>query len=137
MDNEELNLWIMDHCDNEEHEIEGGKCIPYIGWFWRTVDFESGSVPIGNCGSFIGFMENNKWDYPERLMTDAELSIVVGYIGDAIRNPDRKWELVKSLWDYMQTLTIDFVESDPPNTVMSRTEKPSNPSITDLPKTEP
>ena len=40
-----------------------GKAIPYIGWFWREVMFDNVTLCLGDCGEFIGFMENNKWGY--------------------------------------------------------------------------
>lgn len=49
-----------------------GKRIPYIGWFWRDTDFARKRIYIGHTGDYIGVMENNKWDYPERQMTEAE-----------------------------------------------------------------
>jgi len=58
--------------DRIYESILGEKLIPYIGWFWRTVDFDKdycwlGIIPNeGNSGAkkpLIGFMVNNKWDY--------------------------------------------------------------------------
>ena len=54
----------------------GEKAIPYIGWFWRTVDFNKdycmlGVLPVydseyeSNDKPKVGFMENNKWNYYE------------------------------------------------------------------------
>ena len=105
----DINAWLENHCDDDDHAIEGGKSIPYIGWYWRDVDFESGNVPIGDCGTFIGFMENNKYDYPERLLTPAEFEVILGKISAAMINPDRKWEEMKSLWIYMQTLSFNDI----------------------------
>jgi hypothetical protein len=45
-----------------------GKVIPYIGWYWREVNFDS-PITLGHCGRFAGFMENNKWGYDERTLT--------------------------------------------------------------------
>ena len=90
MKSEELNAAIREICDDESFDAEiadTGKNIPYIGWFWRTVDFDSetydfGIIPRGtpswtmSSGSddethgprttavMVGFMENNKWGYP-------------------------------------------------------------------------
>lgn len=67
MNSKELNKKINAICesDNMPFVAYGGKPIPYIGWFWREVDFDSddgymfGVLPDGK----IGFMENNKWNY--------------------------------------------------------------------------
>ena len=49
-----------------------GKRLPYIGWFWRDVDWSRddcvlGIIPRGADGNdkpLVGFMESNKWGYP-------------------------------------------------------------------------
>lgn len=94
------------------------KRVPYIGWFWRHVSFHCPErVPIGDCGEFIGFMENNKWDYPERYLTRDEFDKMMGIIDAAMeanrqggilseieKNVDDK---LKELWDWFQTLKIE------------------------------
>lgn len=61
-----------------------GKRIPYIGWFWRDADFVGKQISIGRTGNgYIGVMENNKWGYPERLMTEQEVSMFVDYLEQA------------------------------------------------------
>ena len=75
MNSNQLNDAIAEICDKDgmPYEAFGGKCIPYIGWFWRTVDFDKDSCWFGvmpplpdNPGkTYVGFMENNKWNYPE------------------------------------------------------------------------
>ena len=65
-----------------------GKLFPYVGWFWRAVSWDNGcqrgyklyipsdsaerydpdAIP-GDEPQFIGFMENNKWDYEEGRCT--------------------------------------------------------------------
>ena len=59
---------------NIELTTQGGgrKVIPYLGMFWRDVDWagriELDFDPIdGAC-----FDESGKWDYPRRQLTDAE-----------------------------------------------------------------
>jgi len=80
MNSDELNEVIGEVCDeSDEHDFEafGGKVIPYIGWFWREVDFDEEDYSFGvipadaefiDCqdglGNKVGFMENNKWGYP-------------------------------------------------------------------------
>lgn len=51
------------------------------------------------------------------------------------RDRDRAWAASAEIFDALAAACRGQVSR--PNTVMSRTEKPSNPSITDLPKTEP
>jgi hypothetical protein len=84
MNNKNLNNLIEIICDDSsEYESFGGKSIPYIGWGWREVNFDSkdydfGILPYQGYGATIetgfinlqstpimklGFMENNKWDY--------------------------------------------------------------------------
>jgi len=72
---DELNEAISAICDdNSLYEAFGGKCIPYIGWFWRRVNFDQPDHEFGvllpntsesdpNPVARVGFMENNKWDY--------------------------------------------------------------------------
>ena len=57
-----------------------GKRIPYIGWFWRHTDFVNKRISIGNTGRYVGVMENNKWGYPERLMTEEEATKFIEYL---------------------------------------------------------
>ena len=76
MTSDELNNAIRTIADDEtiDYECFGGKKIPYLGWFWRTVDFDRfiehgyrfGVVPASAEDELValnGFMENNKWDY--------------------------------------------------------------------------
>ena len=113
----ELNRFVAEYANNEEGEnAERDKRIPYIGWYWRNVGWTGDYIPIGHCGEFVGFMVNNKWDYPERSLTEDERKAVLtiiekayklsregGILSDIIVNT--KQELDK-LWDLMQTFTI-------------------------------
>lgn len=73
MNSEELNekISLLDDMDDPPFCAFGEKPIPYIGWFWREVDFDKeaytfGIVPGANTRKglpVVGFMENNKWDY--------------------------------------------------------------------------
>ena len=77
---EKLNKKLAEIADESEKygfEAFGGKALPYIGWYWRNVNFdredgyEFGILPViksdweTNTKKQIGFMENNKWDYDE------------------------------------------------------------------------
>jgi hypothetical protein len=120
--NRTLNNFVAryaDYGDDEDGVVrDHDKRIPYIGWFWRDVDFASREpyIPIGNCGEFIGFMENNKWDYPQRRLTPDEVKQVVdivceahrlnregGLLSDIEKNTIAKLE---ELWPVMQTFKI-------------------------------
>lgn len=95
------------------------KRLPYIGWFWRHIEFSNiESIPIGKCEDFVGFMANNKWDYPERYLTREEAMQVIklideaiaasregGLLSDTIEKRDNK---LKELWNYMQTLDVPY-----------------------------
>jgi hypothetical protein len=62
---------IIDEGVNGDNREEG---IPYMGWFWRYFDFIAKDVTIGEDGdNNIGVMANNKWDYPQRQMTEVEV----------------------------------------------------------------
>ena len=104
--------------EDDEDANEHGKRVPYIGWFWRSVDFASPEpyIPIGNCGEFVGFMESNKWDYPQRDLTPEEaeqvIAIVVeaynidrggGILSDIVKNAGDK---LAELWPLLQTFEI-------------------------------
>ena len=92
-----------------------GKCLPYIGWYWRNIPFHSPTyIPIGDCGEFIGFMANNKWGYPERTLTEKEGEELISLFDEAIRI-SRKGGLLsevrgeldehlKEIWDFMESL---------------------------------
>jgi len=92
------------------------KRVPYIGWFWRSADFANKLISIGDCGEFIGIMENNKWDHPERLLTEEECDNVIAIIENAMREQEKGGDVsqmvkktrleLEKLWPYLQTLSI-------------------------------
>lgn len=104
MNSEQLNKKIREICDKDELSIEGGKCIPYIGWFWRDVDFDAetysfGIIPTGTGDYFnspseapyVGFMENNKWGYEyTKPLTKTEWVNVKNLLVIAVLNPNRE-----------------------------------------------
>ena len=107
---------ISDYSPNNKDPHGHGKRIPYIGWYWRSIDMFNNNVFVGDCGDFIGVMQNNKWGYPERKMTNDEykelkerlfqiLSFWNGWgnIGENFRKTDN---LAEELWAWMQTLEI-------------------------------
>lgn len=108
--NELYNIQVSRLADysNEEHKTIDkhghGKRIPYIGWFWRNTDFVGKRVSIGDCGSFIGVMENNKWGYAEREMTAEEVDKFIEYIERGFAGQDKAEEVFNELWGWFQTL---------------------------------
>lgn len=114
-----LNDWcadVSDCLDGDDDPHGHGKRLPYIGWFWRSVDFANRRIPIGDCGDFIGFMENNKWGHPARNLTDSEADQVIGLlwqartVGDAAGSVREvhaaRDRVLVDLWDLMQTFTV-------------------------------
>lgn len=104
----------------EENVIPAGldfrKRLPYIGWYWRHLEFSSGKLPLGNCKNYIGFMANNKWNYHERETTPEEFIVIMALIDTAIIVSQQGGELGKimrethtalnEVWRYLQTLTV-------------------------------
>ena len=116
--NEIINDFIANYADYDEWEEDihwHGKRIPYIWWFWRSVDFYNKNISIGECGDFIWFMENNKWDYPERSLTDGECESVLSIIWNAKKESEKCGSLsdirksthqeLDRLWDLFQSFT--------------------------------
>lgn len=112
-----LNDWCGDVADYSENDKRGsGKRLPYIGWYWRSVDFAAKSIPVGDCGEFIGFMENNKWGYSERDLTPDEADHAIALLWKAREESNRgglvsdlydaRDAVLTELWDWMQTLTV-------------------------------
>jgi len=105
-----------DYKDNERDPHGHGKQLPYIGWYWRHLEFSEGNLPIGDTGDYIGFMANNKWDYPERATTPEEFAHIMEMIDDAMRESEQGGLVsdiqqktnakLDELWEYLQTLTI-------------------------------
>ncbi len=120
MNNAERNerIWEWADYQKSDRDIHGHrKRIPYIGWFWRNADFENKLVHIGNSGQLIGVMENNKWDYARRVMTEEEVDVFVDYLDKAFTLIDRgdapQAEAVfLELWDWFQGLPLDYYPPD-------------------------
>lgn len=95
MDSKLLNDKIGNICAYDssiEFNAFGGKPIPYIGWFWRDVDFDNfdryfGVIPVDSGYDddenhekpLVGFMENNKWNY------------------DLLQASEREWKEIRRL----------------------------------------
>jgi hypothetical protein len=116
--NAELVNMLYNRVVSDLADSNGEKRIPYIGWFWRDADFVHKQITIGYIPSesYIGVMENNKWDYPERLMTVAEVDKFIELIDTVIRVGSAgglasdltaaKDAALKELHDWMQTLQV-------------------------------
>lgn len=80
------NTQVCSFCEmfDESGEFENDKTVPYMGWFWRTTDFIGKSITIGKSFRYVGVMENNKWGYASRSMTEAEVDKFVEYLDKAI-----------------------------------------------------
>ncbi len=117
-----LNEKIRGICDRgDEFEVKGlegtGKAIPYIGWYWRDVDFND-EIILGYCPpvmtfleqnpGFVGFMENNKWGYDQWTITEEQADRLKGLLLVAVAYPTQ--EKLQAVFDYMQTLRKEFVE---------------------------
>lgn len=114
----EYNDFLRSHADlGDDEDIHGhGKRLPYIGWFWRHLRFHSKRLPIGNCGSFIGFIENNKWDYPQRHTTEDEFASIIAIVDEAMRLDQEGGQLseivarrnskLNELWPLLQMMTV-------------------------------
>ncbi len=110
--NERYNAFCRRWADTED----GEKRIPYMGWFWRDVDFWSRRIPLGFGQSLVAFMEKNKWDHYSRLATVEEVEAIMaaldeamacslqgGVVTEAIEATNRA---LKRLWDWMQELPM-------------------------------
>lgn len=125
MSSKELNERIhnLDHSNVKPYvSCIGEKVIPYIGWYWRDVHFNTvgkyslGVIPVGtkevlsptNTKPLVGFMENNKWGYPYVDLTRQEWSKLKALIIVAVMSietkPLAKCTLAfKAVDDYMQS----------------------------------
>ncbi len=95
----ELNKKIAEICDN--WDIGHGKCIPYVGWYWREVNFDDKNYVFGIIpGEFVGFMENNKWDCDYRDTTPEEWEEIKDALCDAVDTPCK--ETTEKVWNMIQ-----------------------------------
>jgi hypothetical protein len=118
--NNRLNEFVSTYADYKDNEVTPhgvGKRVPYIGWYWRAVDFVGGNIPIGDCGQFVGVMANNKWDYNERMLTPDEAAQVTAIVWKAKELSEQGGELneiirgtkaeLEKLWDLFQTFNVE------------------------------
>lgn len=129
----EINEFLRKFDDNDADKRwsvknfteDSGKVVPYIGWFWREVDFEK-PFQLGYCPEqsgqdtgeivtegvrhgFVGFMRNNKWFYPEWMVTEEQRKEIVARLVGIIDKPTQK--KFQNFFDYMQTLRPENLQS--------------------------
>lgn len=111
MDSTELNeklSEISDESGKYGFECFGGKALPYIGWFWRTVNFDAtdgyyfGLCPNPKGTMNVGFMENNKWDYSYVYANADEWKKIKDALRVVAENPNS--ETLKTANDLIQAL---------------------------------
>lgn len=110
--------------------LDTGKLIPYIGWFWRHVDFtrpltigftktwESvlDSYPKSKIAEFIqslemtdsffGFMENNKWGYWETEINTRDSNIIIKALQKAVYHKHK--DNFKAAFDVIQKIGLKY-----------------------------
>ncbi len=114
MDSKTLNAKIKELDGDDRFTVKGledsGKVIPYIGWFWRNVDFTR-AISLGyttegeeewDAPDFVGFMENNKWGYPEVTCTLEQTENVERLLILAVEKPSN--QTLQAVFGYIQTL---------------------------------
>jgi len=114
--NDALNRLISQNDNNAENDTE--KPVPYIGWYWRSINFfDQGdcSIAVTHDG-YVGFCQNNKWDYEERTLTEAELLTFRNMIWEAYQLDHKGGQLseimkatrkaIKAAGDYIASLEV-------------------------------
>ena len=114
MTSDELNSALSD-LDDENLEVHGldatGKSVPYIGWYWRYIDFDRpiplarcqpDPAPFGSGTSFVGFIAKNKWGYDQWDTSEKEAKRIRELAEDLTKAPSNK--KAQALFDYVQTL---------------------------------
>lgn len=105
MNDDELNqkLSKLTHEDKGFSYMGWENKFPYMGWYWRTVDFSRIRLGKVECGT-TGFMENNKWSYDEYECTPEESKIIKDICVDIVLDNNIDMEKRKRLIDYFNTL---------------------------------
>ncbi len=109
MDDKELNARLAEGLADVAypHGLDSGKAIPYVGWFWRYIDFTdrlSLYYPSGSGGFdvpvFFGFMQNNKWDYDTVSVNDGDRDAIRAALVNYVNDPCEA--TAKAAWDKVQ-----------------------------------
>lgn len=111
----ELNDFLgrVADCDDIMADPHGmGKRVPYHGWYYRSLPWDKGYVPIARGHGLTGFCQSNKWGHPERFTTPEETAelvrlVEVAMMEDRDEDADGLAKALDDLWDYIQTLKIE------------------------------
>ncbi len=111
MTSDEINKKINEIADEVEkydfNIADSGKTIPYIGWYWRNVNWNRTTYTIGRIpGTFNGFMENNKWDYPTISLNEKEWAEIKRLIIAVCENTNK--DTLTALNNYIQNLGVSL-----------------------------
>lgn len=105
--NEVYNDFCLKYCDSKN---KSDKIIPYMGWFWRKVDFNSRSIPISKCLNpyFVAITISNKWDYDERDMFNDEIDYLEILLNRCIETNDEDeiYKILACLHSFIQNLKV-------------------------------
>lgn len=114
MTSQELNDFMSDNADDDDGIVVpgllfgSGKVVPYMGWWWRDIDFDAPTVPLGRTdenphgpSQLVGFMANNKWYYPQKnVPTELIRPAVEAFVEDRTNETARDlYDAVRSAWD--------------------------------------
>lgn len=104
---DEMNKWLDSVANYSLPPY--GKRVPYLGSYWRPIDFSTkrlpiSSIPLGPNGQMNGFAAKSSGNYARRDTTDDEYDKIMAFIEKA-RSGDLDAGM-QELWDYMQTLRI-------------------------------
>ena len=94
MKSKKMNKLIRDYdgSDSPPFDAFGGKPIPYLGWFWRDVNFDAetmgfGVMPYLGNRFLVGFMQSNKWGYPSVEADKGQWTEIKALITAALKDP--------------------------------------------------
>ena len=99
--NDRLNDLVREHNHRamSDKEGDGEPTFQFMGWFWRNVNWlEPGDFAIAASGDEVRVCQNNKWGYPQRELTSAELATVRGHVWDAL-TADGKGGVLAEIYD--------------------------------------
>ena len=105
---EDLNKAIRELETQFENDMPHSKPIPYMGWFWRTVNFDADRCSFGLCPNgtgkppFVAFMENNKWGYSSITIDGNNWNAIKAVLQVAAR--ERTLASVRAAYDAIQAL---------------------------------
>lgn len=110
MDSAAMNAGVLELNEIHQSAFPNSKPIPYMGWFWRTVDFNDKAYSFGVCesgdgdGRFVAFMENNKWDYDYVEADTEQFGRIKRLLETAINT--KALDDTHAVWDAIQKLGL-------------------------------